>query len=247
MSDEAQAVDTAQEPIAEPTEMVIDDSPDPVDGQVDDSPVDVVQEPIESPIVDNDSGHQAAVEAAERRAAEAEARASAYQDVYHQSMTQSQQIDAENAERERIMAMSPEERLNYAAQQTEQRLQSIAADAERRIHDANDRAAYAALKADNPMAARLEKDVEKFVTEKRAAGQNIDRDVALTWLAGEQALAAAKSGAGKKQRAQAQETITKSQAPSTNASGDKSGDRSSSGDSKAERNERLKAGKGGYR
>ena len=62
-----------------------------------------------------------------------------------------------------------------------------------------------------------------------------------------EALEAAKSGANQEQKKAAQETIAKSQTQSTSASGDKTGDKSSTADGKEARNARLRAGKNSYR
>lgn len=246
MSDEAQAVDAAPEvdtDISEPVEVDVSESSE--------SNVDIIQDPI---VGDVDVPSQAEPEpdyraqlAEERlRAERAAAEADAYRNMMNQGMTQQQQYDAQLAEQQRIESMTPEERIMYASEQAERRLEAKMMEADRRIHDANDRAAYAALKADNPMAAKLESDVEQFVKDKRADGQNIDRDVALTWLVGQRALEAAKKGPSQ-ESIQAQTNITNSIAPSTPASGDKSGDNSSRQDSTALRNERLSKGKRSYR
>jgi hypothetical protein len=179
-----------------------------------------------------------------RRAEEAEARMSAYREVYSQGLTERQRSQQEAAERERIMNMTPEERLVYAAEQQEIRLQRIAADAERRIADANDRAAYAAMKAANPIAAKYEKEVEKRIQDARAQGYNYSRELMLTFIAGEKALAAAKSGGNDKQKKMAEENRQKSTTSATTASGDKS-PKSTPMDDRAARNERLRKGKYG--
>jgi len=179
-----------------------------------------------------------------RRAEEAEARANAYREVYGQNLSERQRREQENAERERIMNMTPEERILYAAEQQERRLNEIAANAERRIADANDRAAYAAMKATNPIAAKYADEVEKRIQDARAQGYNYSRELMLTFIAGEKALAAAKSGGNDKQKKIAEENRQKSVASATSASGDKSA-KATPVDDRAARNERLRKGKYG--
>jgi hypothetical protein len=242
MSDEEQAVDTAVEP-------TVNDVPDVdmSDATDTDTHVEVVQEPLEDMAPSEPDVDYAAQAAEDRRAREiAEAKAKAYEDIYSQGYGQQQNYQQELAERERVASMTPEERLMYIADQRERQFDAKMAEADRRIHDANDRASYAALKAENPAAAKLEKEVEQFVNEHRAKGQTVDRDVALTWILGQRALNTAKSGR-QNQSQQSQENIARSQVPSTSAIGDKTVDNSSRQDSVEARNDRLSQGKRSYR
>lgn len=77
-------------------------------------------------------------------------------------------------------------------------------------YDANDKAAFSALCARNPAAAKLEKEVEKRLQEHRSQGNNATRESVLTYLLGEQAMARsgkAKS-AGQRREAEGRERQT---------------------------------------
>jgi hypothetical protein len=246
MSDESMETNVepsveSEAPVSEPEGM---DSVEPAGAdttvQPETAPMDNVQPMGPTP-------DQSAELAAERRArAEAEARAEAYQNVYSQQMTAQQQADLKRQEEERLLNMSPEERLIYAAEQQERRLQQMTLDAERRIMEANDRAAYAALKNENPLAATMENDVEQFVADQRAQGNPIDREVALTYLAGKKALEAARRGnSASPQRQAAQQNVQASRVETPNPAGDVSSNKEADVDEKALRNERLAQGKRG--
>ena len=144
-------------------------------------------------------------------------------EILVRALTHSQHDPRKAAEEEhkKLLAMTPEQRLDYRAQQAEQKINMITAQSEFKIKDANDRADFGIFCAKNPIAAKLSGDVEKRLAEERKRGYNYDRKVLLTYLAGEKALASADKSATKKQRAQASENIKKSGTKATPAGGDK--------------------------
>jgi hypothetical protein len=186
---------------------------------------------------------------ANNRAEAAEARAEARQEIYQGHQNDQQQRQAQEVETQRIMNMTPEERLIYTSDLQEQRLQEVVLGAERRIEEANDRAEFVSYTANNPVAQKLKDEVEaehkKAHDAARARGDygyRATRKDVLTYLAGEKALAAGASTEPSPQRVQAQQNLQNSQAKSTTHNGDAAGT-AAPADSKAARNDRLKGGK----
>jgi len=175
-----------------------------------------------------------------RRAEAAEARATVAQDMFTNNNSAQQRARQEEEERERIYNMTPEERLLYAADQQERRLQQITQQAEQRIADANDRAEYAILAASNPMAKKYQPEVERRLAEAKSHGYNYSREVMLTYIAGEKALAAVKGGGDNKQRQAAEENKQRSSSNATSGVGDQKVNGRIAADDKAARDERLR-------
>lgn len=125
--------------------------------------------------------------AAERRAEEAERRA-------NQGPVKSrEQLAAERTAH--LATLTEAGRLEFLLNEERHERQQGQARIEFQTYDANDKAAFAAMCARNPAAAKLEAEVEKRLKEHRDGGQNATREAVLKFLLGERALA--KSGRAK--------------------------------------------------
>lgn len=182
------------------------------------------------------------VEALSARAKAAEDNVKATQDLLVKVLATQGKDPQEEArkERERVAAMSPEERLLYAAESAERRVHYATQQAEFKIKDANDRADFTIMCAKNPVAAKLQGEVEKRLAEERAKGMNYDRKNILIYLAGEKALAAAEKGGNRKQKREAAENTRKSSTTATKAAGDKKANGKLDPNSREARLERLR-------
>jgi hypothetical protein len=253
MSDEQMAADTAPDTNIDTNvgtdDPVVNDNPEPQgdSGDLETEYSFETHEPADpQPSQNQDVDIKAELAELRRRAEMAEERAKISQDLMTQNMTHQDRIAQEQAERERLMSMTPEERFEYFAQKKEEELDRKMKDYEARLHDANDRASYAALEASNPIAKKYKSEVEKRLQEGRGQGFNYSREFLLTYIAGEKALKAAAAGGGQRQKQQAQENVQRSQSSPTASSGDMSGEPTPR-DSKEARNARLAQGKGSYR
>lgn len=100
----------------------------------------------------------------------------------------------------RIAQMEPWERTEYLRQLDSQATNAKLTKIEFDAWDRGDKLSYDALANREPIAAKLKDDVEKLVLERRAAGQNVDRETVLKFLIGERALANKGRATGKAQR-----------------------------------------------
>jgi hypothetical protein len=105
------------------------------------------------------------------------------------------------AERERLALMDPDQRLEYYRHQDQQRLASLEQRLNFRLEDATDRAAFDALQARNPLAAKYASDVEKLLASERQSGRNVSREVALKFIIGEKVMQKAGSATSKQRKA----------------------------------------------
>lgn len=140
--------------------------------------------------------------AAERRAEEAERRAT------QGPVKTREQMAAERTAH--LATLTEAGRLEFLINEERHNREQGQARIEFQTFDANDKAAFAAMCARNPAAAKLEAEVEKRLQEHRAGGQNATRQAVLTFLLGERALA--KSGraksAGQRREAEGRERQT---------------------------------------
>jgi membrane-associated HD superfamily phosphohydrolase len=233
-------VESAGAPLSEPTEGV-----EPVVADTTQQPEPMGEQPMGEQPQSSDELFNAELVAARREAAEAKARADAYQDFLNNQMSQQQSAQQQEYERQRLEMMTPEELFEHKAQQAENKLNETIRNAEMRIREANDRAAFAALKASEPAAARLESEVEKYVADQASRGVPVDREVAYTWLMGQEARKSMVGKTDPQHRRQAQTNIQNSTTTPTHAGGDRSTERHADVDDKALRNERLMQGKRG--
>lgn len=112
---------------------------------------------------------------------------------------------------EELALMTPDELINYRLGESEKRFQTNLGQIQWNTYEAGDRAAFNALKATDPLAAKYADEVETRLTALRAQGQNVDRERLLTYIIGEKA----RQGGGaarKKQAAAGQKRIQGQQA-----------------------------------
>lgn len=126
------------------------------------------------------------------------------------------------AEQDRLALMSTEERVQYtvdkALNRHAQQNNALAA----QLMDNSDRASFEAKAASNPIARKLAPEVERRLADLRSRGDNLPRDVVLTYLVGERAMAQM----GKKKPG-AQERVRREQGRPVNSRSDVGGDRRS--------------------
>jgi len=122
-------------------------------------------------------------------------------------------------EAERIAAMSPDERAQHYISQERQRSEQLVNMLRFEMADTADRTRFDGMKASNPIAARLAPKVEEFLATERRAGRNYNREVIMTYLAGQEALA--KVGkAGDTQRKQGAQRIAQQRTRPGNGASD---------------------------
>lgn len=124
-------------------------------------------------------------------------------------------VETPSQRAERLALLSPEERIRTEVDerlaQHERNQQAL----NTQLLDASDRAQFQAKVAANPLAKKLEPDVERRLGDLRARGQNLPREVVFTYLVGERALA--QMGKGKPA---AQANRARQQARPANTRGD---------------------------
>lgn len=142
-----------------------------------------------------------------RRAKQAEEEAKRTREQFDQLQRQVQQqlqgparAQWEAAERAKVEAMLPEERLAYQTQQQLQAMQHTLAQVQFQSAEAAERAEFAAKASVNPAYAKYADRVEKMKQDFLRDGKNVSRENILRHLIGEDALARG-TKAGAKQRA----------------------------------------------
>lgn len=103
-------------------------------------------------------------------------------------------------ERERVALMSPDEKLEHYRQQDRQELDRRFAQFNYQTADANDRAAFRSLCAENPAYKAVAADVEEQLSEARRNGSNLPRETIATYLVGKRAIERATRAAPKQKR-----------------------------------------------
>lgn len=107
---------------------------------------------------------------------------------------------------EQIALMTPDELITYRLGESDKRFQQTLGQIQWTTYETSDKAAFNALKATDPLAAKYADEVEKRLQEMRANGQNVDRDRLFTFIVGEKARAG-RSVAKQRQAAQGQRNI----------------------------------------
>lgn len=102
--------------------------------------------------------------------------------------------------REELALMTPDEAMDYKLGRATKGFNQTLANIQWQTYETGDKAAFNALKATDPLAARYGGEVEERLQAMRQQGQNVDRERLLTFIIGEKARAA--SGKAK-QKAQA--------------------------------------------
>lgn len=129
-----------------------------------------------------------------RQAEERVARMEQEMAALRETRQQSQQLEHQRQEQERLALMSSEERLEY-------RMSRELAEIRMQTWDANDRVAFNAMAADNPAVAALKDEVEQQFRAMAAQGRHTDRATIATFLIGQKALAKAPRGKAAGRRA----------------------------------------------
>jgi len=109
---------------------------------------------------------------------------------------------------EQIALMTPDELINYRLSESDKRFQATLGQIQWQTYETGDKAAFNALKATDPLAAKYADEVETRLQQMRAAGQNVDRERLLTYIIGEKARAG-RSVAKQRQQAQGQQRIAR--------------------------------------
>lgn len=133
---------------------------------------------------------------------------------------------------EELALMTPDELIDYrlgiATKGFEQKLGAI----QWATYETNDKSAFAALCATDPVAARYKDEVEQRLTAMRQAGQNVDRERLLTYIIGEK-VRQRNAGAKDKQRNEGQRRIQRQQVRPAQSRGDTQSNRGRASDAEA--------------
>ena len=124
---------------------------------------------------------------------------------------------AQQLEAERLAVMDPEQRFEHFRQQDQQRIAALEQRLTFRLEDATDKAAFEALQARNPLAAKYAPDVEKLIASERNAGRNVSREVALKFVIGEKFLQKAPAQTTRQRAAASTRVASQTTAPRSQA------------------------------
>jgi hypothetical protein len=207
------------------------DEGDPVEDDEGEAEDEGLLEPRQQPQRDTRSNNS--VRESRRRAQEAEQRASRFEqelaDLKRQFAQAQQprptQQDLERLrqeEDERLALMTPAEIGRYYRDQMARDMQVQFQQQQMRTAEDTDRRNFASIAQTNPLARRYADDVEKLVTERRNAGENVPREVALAFLIGREAIAKA---TGRKPSGSSQRRVEGTRTRPTNATGQGQGAR----------------------
>ena len=127
-------------------------------------------------------------DAAERRAAELEARLNTPAPEPRETAAQREQ---------RLANLEPWERTEALRQEDSAQMRQTMARIEWESKETADKAAYEALCARAPVAAKLKDEVETRLADMRKAGTTAPRETVLRWVIGDRALANGNKAAGK--------------------------------------------------
>lgn len=90
---------------------------------------------------------------------------------------------------DRLSLLSPEDRIRTEVEERIQHFERGQAQTVRQLQDTTDQTNFRALAARNPLAAKMESQVEQALAGLRARGQDLPRQAVFTYLVGERALA----------------------------------------------------------
>lgn len=111
---------------------------------------------------------------------------------------------------EELALMTPDELVQYRLGESEKRFQQTLGQIQWQTYEASDKAAFNALKATDPLAAKYADEVESRLMQMRQQGQNVDRERLLTYIIGEKARQT-RAAAKTKQGAEGQRRIARQQ------------------------------------
>jgi hypothetical protein len=139
-----------------------------------------------------------------RRAQEAELRAARLEgELEAMRRTGTHQPDRaaqEQAERDRLALMTPDERAAYLIDRNERQTTDRIAQAERRVAARMDRSEFRALMAEKPNLSRYEAEVERRFEETFKGGGFVERSTILRWAIGDAMMKQAPKAADKQRR-----------------------------------------------
>jgi hypothetical protein len=151
-----------------------------------------------------------------------------------QNQAAQQQQWTEQQWAERWAVMTPEEKIEYVAQQGEQRIRGLQSEMGMQARLMKDQMGYEARASVNPVYAKYQEEVERIHHDYAQRGQFIAREGILKQLLGERALASA-TGATRKAQKQGQKKIEAQTTRPTSSKGDAASTRGKSGDSAEKR------------
>lgn len=206
-------VDDAIDPSAD------DPAPQPGDDPEPDDAVDPADDDAVDPAADDDADANAdpGADPAPARAAgpqsRAERRIAALQERSRQQAEEIARLTRAQFERSQQPAETPQQRAERLALLTPEERMQVTLDERLAEHsrnqqqitnqllDASDRASFQAVCTSNPVAKKLEAEVERRLQVLRSQGNNLPRQVVLTYIVGERALAqTGKQNPGRDQR-----------------------------------------------
>lgn len=190
-------LDDAPEP-DEPETDPPEDDPDPGEAEPEPIAAEKSRRPASEVIRAEKRGRKEAEERATRLEREmAELRTM----VTQPRMSEAEIYRQQQAEQERLQLMSPEERIDYRAQQTEIRLRNEMQQVRFQSAETADKAAFSAFAQSNPLAKKYASQVEAEFAKRLAAGKPVERDVILKHLVGTAILERAASASTKQGKA----------------------------------------------
>ena len=216
----------------------LEDTDDPQEENPDDP-----QEPeeeIDEPELRKPSRAQARIEALDREAKAATARAEAAERRVQEIESGRSRSDAEaqaQRRREQLAAMDPWDRAQAEAQDAEARINGRLNVVQRQLADSTDRADFATKCVDNPALNKVRDEVEKRLAEARSRGIDVPRETLAIYILGEERM---KTSPKNKARAEKRAAANLDRERGRPASGASGVPRSSEGkDERAARNARL--------
>lgn len=136
---------------------------------------------------------------------------------------QQRQVDPE-MERQRLALMDPEQRMEYTLAKAQDENRRQIQRLEFNAWDSNDKANFRVLAATNQTAQRLSDKVEAELTNLRARGQNVEREILFKYMLGDEIFSKSKS-AGQTQRKAGAENIRRQVVRPAGASSSETSDR----------------------
>lgn len=190
---------------------------------------------VDEPNTDRQNLAAARAEEATRRAEDATRRAEDAERRLRDSETRENQRLSQKDLEEKLARMTPEERLDYKANQAMARVDHAQKIAEFKNQDIADRSEFLSKISNNPSLLAMKEEVENRLADLRKQGQNVSREVMLKFIIGEKGLNAALKGSGRKQRNAAQENVRRATTKSPAGRGNVNGSGTTAGKSAKER------------
>lgn len=174
-----------------------------------------------------------------RRRLEDLERQSRQQPQRQQQIDPVEQARREEAERQRVALMTPEERFEYRMDQMQRQNQQFLQGVQMNLAEQTDKANFEAKSSVDPLYKKYAPLVEQRLSELRAQGQNVPREVLMKFMIGERALQKA-DGARSRQTKRAQSEARQQRGRATNPRGRQGSEGRSGGKSAKDRLEGVK-------